>query len=340
MKSDINLRINGKAGRITLQRPKALNAMTYEMCLAIEKTLVEWKQDRKVELIIIDAQGDKAFCSGGDISDLYEEGRKKNYNYGKKFWDDEYRLNALIAKYPKPYIAFMQGFTMGGGVGISCHGSHRIVCDTSKIAMPECSIGLIPDVGGSFLLTRAPSNLGYYLGITGTQMNAADAIYSGFADSFIEKDEWSNAIKDLEKSGDTSILQKYLKNPGESQLATNKKFFEAAFKHKNLSKIANFLSKSEHPLAHLAYQKIMKNCPIAMTYTLEMLSRLTPTSKIEEALNLEYRFTSRAQEFGSFQEGIRAAIIDKDRMPKWKFKIDGVPKEIIDEFFKPVKDLN
>ena len=191
MISDINFRINGKAGRITLQRPKALNAMTYKMCLAIENTLVEWKQEPKVELIIIDAQGDKAFCSGGDISDLYEEGSKKNYNYGKKFWDDEYRLNALIAKYPKPYIAFMQGFTMGGGVGISCHGSHRIVCETSKIAMPECSIGLIPDVGGSLLLARAPSNLGYYLGITGTQMDAADAIYSGFADIFIQKDEWS-----------------------------------------------------------------------------------------------------------------------------------------------------
>mgnify|MGYP001166508910 FL=1 len=336
MISDINLRINGKAGRITLQRPKALNAMTYEMCLAIEDTLVEWKHDSKVELIIIDAQGDKAFCSGGDISDLYEEGRKKNYSYGKKFWDDEYRLNALIAKYPKPYIAFMQGFTMGGGVGISCHGSHRIVCETSKIAMPECSIGLIPDVGGSLLLARAPSNLGYYLGITGIQMNAADAIYSGFADSFIEKDEWPNVIEDLEKSGDVSVLQRYLKNPGESQLSKSKKFFEAAFKSKNLSKIVNFLSKSENSLAHLASQKIIKNCPVAMTYTLEMLSRLTPTSKIEDALDLEYRFTSRAQELGSFQEGIRAAIIDKDRKPKWKFKIDGVPKEIIDEFFKPV----
>ena len=336
MISDINLRINGKAGRITLQRPKALNAMTYEMCLAIEDTLVEWKHDPKVELIIIDAQGDKAFCSGGDISDLYEEGRKKNYSYGKKFWGDEYRLNALIAKYPKPYIAFMQGFTMGGGVGISCHGSHRIVCETSKIAMPECSIGLIPDVGGSLLLARAPSNLGYYLGITGTQMDAADAIYSGFADSFIQKDKWPNVIEDLEKSGDASVLQKYSEIPGESQLAINKKFFETAFKSKNLSKIVKFFSKSENPLAYLALQKIIKNCPIAMTYTLEMLSRLTPSSKIEDALDLEYRFTSRAQEYGSFQEGIRAAIIDKDRKPKWKFKIDGVPTEIIDEFFKPV----
>ena len=336
MMSDINLRVHGKAGRITLQRPKAMNAMTYEMCLAIEKALIEWKHDSNVELIIIDAQGDRAFCSGGDISDLYEEGRKGNYNYGKKFWDDEYRLNALIAKYPKPYIAFMQGFTMGGGVGISCHGSHRIVCETSKIAMPECSIGLIPDVGGSLLLARAPSNLGYYLGITGTQMDAADAVFAGFADSFIPKNEWPYIIEILEKSGDASILQKYLKTPGESQLSKNKKFFEAAFKSKNLSKIVQFLSTSENQVGLLASQKITKNCPIAMTYTLEMLSRLSPKSGIEDALGLEYRFTSRAQEYGSFQEGIRAAIIDKDRKPKWKFEIDTVPKEIIAEFFKPV----
>ena len=336
MMSDISLRVQGKAGRITLKRPKALNAMTYEMCLAIEKILIEWKYEPKVEIIIIDAEGERAFCSGGDISNLYEAGNKRNYEYGKKFWDDEYRLNALIAKYPKPYVAFMQGFTMGGGVGISCHGAHRIVCETSKIAMPECSIGLIPDVGGSLLLSQAPSNLGYYLGLTGIQMNAEDAIYSGFADDYIPKDQWSNVINSLEKSGDTSILQKYSKNPGKSQLAENNKFFETAFKSKNLSQIVKFLSTSKYQLAHLALKKIFKNCPIAMSYTIEMLSRLTPQSRIEDALNLEYRFTSRAQEYGSFQEGVRAAIIDKDHKPKWQFEIDTVPKEVIDEFFKPI----
>tara|TARA_B100001094_G_scaffold153437_1_gene148481 strand:+ start:183 stop:1193 length:1011 start_codon:yes stop_codon:yes gene_type:complete len=336
MMSDISLRIQGKAGRITLQRPEALNAMTYEMCLAIEKVLIAWKYEPKVKIIIIDAEGERAFCSGGDISDLFEAGIKKNYDYGKKFWDDEYRLNALIAKYPKPYIAFMQGFTMGGGVGISCHGSHRIVCETSRIAMPECSIGLIPDVGGSLLLSQAPSNLGYYLALTGTQMDAADAVYAGFADGYIPKDQWINVIRNLEKSGDTSILENYFKNPGKSQLAHNKKVFETAFKSKNLSQIVKFLSKSENQMAQLALKKIFKNCPIAMSYTIEMLSRLTPQSKIEDALNLEYRFTSRAQEYGGFQEGVRAAIIDKDRKPKWQFEIDKVPKEVIDEFFKPI----
>ena len=334
--SDINLRKRGKAGRITLQRPDALNAMTYDMCLAIEKALIDWKHDPNVELIIIDALGEKAFCSGGDISDLYQAGLNKNYIYGKKFWADEYRLNALIANYPKPYISFMQGYTMGGGVGISCHGSHRIVCETSKIAMPECSIGLVPDVGGSLLLVKAPACIGYFLGLTGAQMGAADAIYAGFADIYLPKDKWPYIIDKLERSGDCSILSKDPINSKFSQLAENSQFWESAFASKNLEKIIEYLSGSENQLANFALSQIKKNCPLAMSYTIEMLSRLSPKSKIEDALDLEYRFTSRAQEYGNFQEGIRAAIIDKDRKPKWKVKINSVSKEMIDEFLKPV----
>ena len=334
--SDISLRIQGKAGRITLQRPEALNAMTYDMCLAIEKALIEWKNDPIVKLVIIDALGEKAFCSGGDISDLYEAGLTKNYSYGKKFWADEYRLNALIANYSKPYISFMQGYTMGGGVGISCHGSHRIICETSKIAMPECSIGLVPDVGGSLLLAKAPDSIGYFLGLTGAQMRAADAIYAGFADFYVPKDEWPYIIEKLEKTGDCSILSEEAKNPEFSKLAEEKQFFKTAFASKNLVRIVNFLSGTENQFAKFTLNQIEKNCPLAMSYTIEMLSRLSPKSKIEDALDLEYRFTSRAQEYGSFQEGIRAAIIDKDRNPKWKFEISSVPNEIINEFLKPV----
>ena len=140
----------------------------------------------------------------------------------------------------------------------------------------------------------------------------------------------------LEQSGDFSILQKHSQTPGKSHLSENRKFFDNAFKFRNLSKIIKCLSISESHLAKSALQKIEKNCPLAMTYTIEMISRLSPESRIEEALDLEYRFTSRAQEFGNFQEGVRAAIIDKDRKPNWQFKTDTVPKEIINEFFKPV----
>lgn len=145
--SDIDIRITGRAGRITLTRPKALNAMTYDMCLAIEAALDDWATQDAVALVIIDAEGDRAFCSGGDIAELYETGTKGDYAYYRRFWADEYRLNNKMFSYAKPIVSLLQGFTMGGGVGIGCHGSHRIVGDSSQVAMPECGIGLVPDVG-------------------------------------------------------------------------------------------------------------------------------------------------------------------------------------------------
>ena len=183
--ADIEIRVEGHAGRITLTRPNSLNALSYDMCRAIDAALAEWQADDAVRLVVIDAEGDKAFCAGGDIQDLYATGRAGDFTYGRQFWADEYRLNARIAEYPKPYIAFMQGFTMGGGVGISCHGSHRIVCETSQIAMPECGIGLVPDVGGSLILARAQGRIGDYLATTAARMGADDAIFAGFADTFV-----------------------------------------------------------------------------------------------------------------------------------------------------------
>ena len=154
--SDIDIRTTGQAGRITLTRSKALNAMTYQMCLAIEEALEEWRNNDDVSVIVIDAEGDRAFCSGGDIAELYATGTQGDFSYGQKFWADEYRLNHKIFSYPKPVISFLQGFTMGGGVGFGCHGSHRIVGESSQIAMPEVGIGLVPDVGGSLMLALAP----------------------------------------------------------------------------------------------------------------------------------------------------------------------------------------
>src|SRR6056297_3944243 len=154
--SDIHIRTEGRAGRITFTRAKALNAMSWDMCLAIEAAIDDWRADDAVTVVLIDAEGEKAFCAGGDIQQLYETGRAGDYAYGRRFWRDEYRLNAKLSEYPKPVVSLMQGFTMGGGVGIGCHGSHRIVCDSSRIAMPECGIGLVPDVGGSLILAGAP----------------------------------------------------------------------------------------------------------------------------------------------------------------------------------------
>ncbi|MEC8042812.1 MAG: enoyl-CoA hydratase/isomerase family protein, partial [Pseudomonadota bacterium] len=178
--ADIHTRIDGQIGRITLTRPKALNALSYEMCLEIEKALDAWATDDAVKMVLLDAEGERAFCAGGDIAAMYEAGTKGEYEIARTFWRDEYRMNAKLFNFPKPVASLMQGFTMGGGVGIGCHGSHRVVGESSQIAMPETGIGLIPDVGGTLILARAPGRIGEYLGATGGRIGPADAIHAGF----------------------------------------------------------------------------------------------------------------------------------------------------------------
>jgi len=195
--SDLIARKDGKAGRFTLNRPDALNALTYEMCLQIESYLGKWEADPDIDVILFEGAGERAFCAGGDITAMYKTALTGDFDYGRQFWTDEYRLNAKLATSHKPIISFLHGFTMGGGVGLGCHLPHRIVCESSQIAMPECGIGLVPDVGGSLLLARAPGRFGEYLGTTASRMGPADAIFAGFADHFVPQDDWPRLIRTL-----------------------------------------------------------------------------------------------------------------------------------------------
>lgn len=334
---DINIRISCRAGRITLQRPDALNAMTYEMCAAIEAALMDWQTNDAVDLVIIDALGTRAFCAGGDIADLYQSGLDKDYAFGQKFWADEYRLNALIARYPKPYIALMQGFTMGGGVGISCHGSHRIVGETSQIAMPECGIGLVPDVGGSYILSRAQGFLGEYLGLTADRMGPNDAIEVGFADYFIPQDRWAAMTKELEKTGDPEVIKTYVGDAPAEKFADSLPMINAAFQSGDLSTIVRELSNQDSSFAEKTLKAMGRNSPLSMACALKIIEHLRDRSgDLEMALRCEYRFTARAMEFGDFLEGIRAAIIDKDRSPNWQHNMDSVPTADIERMLSPL----
>lgn len=333
--SDIEIRKDGRAGRITLTRPKALNALTWEMCLDIEQALMAWETDDAIALVIIDAQGDRAFCSGGDIAEMYATAKAGDFDYGRRFWADEYRLNRLLFHFPKPVVTFLQGFTMGGGVGVGCHGSHRIVCETSQIAMPECGIGLVPDVGGSLLLARGSGRLGEYLGTTATRMGPADAIYAEFADYFVPQSEWAALIETLISTGDWAAVDRASLSPPEGGLEALQDQIDTYFGGETLSDIVTVLEQSDSDFARETLKKLGRNDPLAMASTVEMIHRVRSRDTIEAALQTEYRYTARSAEFGNFVEGIRAAIIDKDRSPKWPHTLGAVPPVDVSKMLMP-----
>ncbi|MFK7743926.1 MAG: 3-hydroxyisobutyrate dehydrogenase [Roseobacter sp.] len=335
--TDIIIRKSGKSGRITLNRPDALNAATYEMICAIENALDMWRADPSVAIVIFDATGDRAFCAGGDIAQLYETGRAGDFAYGQRFWADEYRLNAKIFEYSKPIVSFLQGFTMGGGVGLGCHGSHRIVGDSSQISMPECGIGLIPDVGGTLMLALAPGRLGEYLGTTAARMNAADAIYAGFADYYIPETAWPDVIKTLEESGTTTAIEEAALTPSASALAELQPQIDTHFAGETLGDILTTFAQDDSAFATRTLKSMARNAPLSMAATIELLHRLRgPSISLPKALDLEYRFTARAMEHGDFLEGIRAAIIDKDRKPRWQYADQRVPAIAVSKILMPL----
>ncbi len=337
--SDIRIRKAGRAGRITLTRPAALNAVTWEMLREIERALDLWRDDDAVALVVIDAEGERAFSAGGDVVDLYEKGRAGDPGHGQRFWADEYRVNAKIFEYPKPYVAFMQGFTMGGGVGVSCHGSHRVVGDTSRVAMPECAIGLIPDVGGTLLLSRAPGRLGEYLGITGYRMGPGDAVYAGFADYHIPEGEWPELIAALEASGDVGAIDRAGRPRPATPLEDRQVWIDSHFHGATAGDVMRALKHDGSDLARETEALIRAGSPLAVACAYEAIGRVRGATGIRRALEMEYRFTARAVEQGEVLEGIRAAIIDKDRRPRWRHASpEAVPPMEVAAMLRPLDD--
>ena len=316
---DVVIRREGRAGRITMNRPAALNALTHAMVGAIAEALARWRDEPGVELVLLDGAGERALCAGGDVLSLYES-RASGSAAACAFWRDEYRLNAAIHRYPKPYVAIMDGIVMGGGIGLASHGRHRIVTERSMLAMPETGIGLIPDVGGTWLLAHAEGQLGNYLGLTGARMSGADAIQAGFADSYMPA-SGLGALKarlvDARGADVEAIIAEAEAPVPASPLSAARANLDRWFAADSIEAIGRELLTTTDPLAQKIRADLAQKSPLALKATLAALRRARTMGRLEDALEQEYRLVVRLYERGEFNEGVRALLVDKDRRPQW-----------------------
>jgi enoyl-CoA hydratase len=318
-KDEVLIRREGRAGRITINRPQALNALTHAMVAPIWDALLAWRDDARVEVVLLDGSGERALCAGGDVRALYDS-RGAGSGAARAFWRDEYRLNALIGRYDKPYVAIQDGIVMGGGIGLSAHARHRIVTERSRLAMPETGIGLIPDVGGSWLLARAPGEAGLYLGLTGAEMDAADAIYARFSDAFVPVSglgELKARLLDPKGGAIGEVLRGLKQEPGRSGLADRAADIDRIFAADSLEAILARLEHSNLDWSEATRRALSQKSPKALKLACAAIRDARGLASLEAALDIEFRLAVRLFEDGEFPEGVRALIVDKDRKPAW-----------------------
>jgi enoyl-CoA hydratase len=336
---EVLIRREGRAGRITMNRPQALNALTLAMVGRIGDALLEWRDDPAVELILLDAAGGRALCAGGDVRALYDS-RHEGSGLARAFWRGEYPVNALIGRYPKPYVALQDGIVMGGGIGLSGHARHRIVTERSRLAMPETSIGLIPDVGGTWLLAHAPGAIGIYLGLTGEAMGAADAIYARFADVLVPSaklGQLAERLIDVKGGYIGDAIAALTDDAGSSPLAARRADIDRIFSGESIEAMLDALSAMPGEWAQETAATLAQKSPKSLRLTLAAIRNAQRLGSLEEALNVEYRLCVRLFEDGEFPEGVRALIVDKDRQPKWSpARIADVGPELVAAYLAPL----
>lgn len=320
---DLIVRREGAAGVIRLNRPKAINAMTLEMSIGIDSALDRFEMDPAVSVIILEGAGERGLCAGGDIRGLWESSREGG-DLGARFWRQEYVMNARIAKYPKPYVAFMDGLVMGGGVGLSGHASHRVATDRTKLAMPEVGLGFFPDVGGTWLLSRSPGEVGTYFGLTGQTMNGPDAIHAKFADAVVPAAKWPELREALTKvrqgstaADVTKLINGFATGETAGPVAAKEPVIDALFGFDRMEDIFAALKRDGSEFAVATLKALNEKSPRGMVVTLKLLRLARSASSLEECLVREYRAALEVFRSDDFREGVRAAVIDKDRNPTW-----------------------
>lgn len=345
----VKTRVVQGTGIITLDRPRALNSLSLDMVRALADTLLAWRDDERVAAVVLNSSSEKALCAGGDIRFFYDVGRATPMGGSallEDFFTEEYALNHLIHFYPKPYISLMDGVVMGGGMGIAQGGPDtglRIVTERTKMAMPEVNIGLFPDVGGSHFLSRAPGQLGHYLGLTGLTITAADALYVGLADVFIPSEQLP-ALHALIEATEGATLSEAIRTfaapfagqAGPSVLQAQRGTIDAHFGAASVPAVMASLARDGGAFAQAALAAMQLRSPLMMCVTREMLVRAVGMG-VADCLRMERSLVRRNFEHGEVLEGVRALVIDKDNAPRWNpADLNDVSAEMVDTFFVPV----
>ncbi|WP_068158832.1 enoyl-CoA hydratase/isomerase family protein [Rhodococcus phenolicus] len=326
-------------GRLTLNRPKAINALNHGMVRTMAEKLLEWSADETVTAVVVDGAGERGLCAGGDIVSIYHDA-KDGGTGSQEFWRDEYILNAAIGRYPKPYVAIMDGIVMGGGVGISAHGNVRVVTERSTIAMPEVGIGFVPDVGGTFLLSRAPGELGTHIALTTGRLKAGDAIALGFADHFVPSESLDKFVAAIGSAGLDDALTEYSRPAPESELIAQQTWIDAAYSADTVEEIVERLQASDLPEAQATAEQILGKSPVALKVTLRSLRQARAAESLEDVLDEEFRVSLASLKSHDLVEGIRAQVVDKDRNPQWSpATLADVTTADVDAYFQPLGEL-
>ena len=341
---DLLWRRDGRLGRIILNRPAAMNALTHPMITRMSAVLADWAADDQVEQVLLTGSGDRGLCAGGDIVSIYRGGadldgdaRADADAEAARFFADEYHLNAQIHRYPKPYVAVMDGVVLGGGVGVSGHANTRIVTERTRLGMPETAIGFVPDVGGTWLLSRAPGELGTHLALTAALASGSDAIALGLADHFVPSDRLPALTGALAGTGAAEAVRELAETPPPSPLLAQRHWIDACYAFDDVGDIVAALQSSPVQAARDAAAVILTRSPTALAATLASLRRARRLPGLEAVLDQEYRVTLRFLQRAELQEGIRAQVIDKDRTPRWSpASLAEVTQTSVDAFFTPL----
>lgn len=336
--SEISFEKRGKAGLIKLTRASALNSLTHNMILALERALNAWEEDSSVACVIVEGEG-RAFCAGGDVVAAYRAKYAGIPAY--EFFRDEYRLNAHIGRFSKPYISFLDGIVMGGGAGISVHGSHRIVTENTLFAMPETGIGFFPDVGGSAFLPHLPGNFGLYLALTGNRIRWGDCLQSGIATHAVKSDALDALREELIATADLDALQNYRQQPDFETSAEMRQVIAQSFAHGTLKECIDALENSVeqgHKSAADILNVLASRSPTSLAVTFRQMKDARALN-LNDCLRMEYRIASRMLKGHDFYEGVRAVLVDKDGAPVWNpVSLDQVTPETIETYFENLSE--